>query len=150
MRIVEKEKEVRAIQYEVTQEMADMLKEVSNLGAEISCFIIPSLQFLADYILDQFTPDDGLSGWYASLIAIKEKLEKISNDIEIKPRGLGWDIEKAIEAVHGLDERKNAIWKKDTSQVVDRLSALSVEMREILETVTLRIDAERKAEVNAA
>lgn len=143
------EKEVRSVQYEVTQEMADMLRNVSDLGAEISCFIIPSLQFLADHILDQFRPDDGLSGWYASLIAVKEKLEKISGDIEIMPRSLGWDIGEAIEAVHGEDKKEDRPWNKDTIELIDRLGTFSMQMKELSQTVSWRIDKERKAEAAA-
>lgn len=142
---MEESKEARAVQYQVTQEMADIIKEVSDLGADISCLIIPSLRFLGNFILDNFTADDQLSGWYSSHEAVIEKLEKIAYDIEMKPRSIAWDFEKAIEAVHGDDKEEDAMWKKDTIEVIDRFGALFTQLKDVSNTISWRIDAERKA-----
>jgi len=149
----EEKKEVRAVQYEVTQEMADTLRKLSDIGADIS-LLICSFRFLGDFVLDNHfideTSRDTADGWYQSHTAAIDKLEAFARDVEILPRALECEFERAIEAVHGEDKRDSGIWKKDTPEVVDRLSALSMEMRDILGTITLRIDEERKAQAAAA
>jgi len=150
----EEKKEVRAIQYEVTQEMADILGRISDLGAEITCEITPALGTLGNYVIEHMNVEDmfhdEVSGWYSAHKAVIEKLEKISNYIEIESRSMGLNMDKAIEAVHGEDKREHAIWNKDTVEVLDRLSSLLVQARELSETVSWRIDKERKAQKEAA
>jgi len=150
----EEKKEVRAIQYEATQEMADILRRISDLGAEITCEITPALGTLGNYVIEHMNVEDmfhdEVSGWYSAHKAVIEKLEKISNYIEIESRSIGLNMDKAIEAVHGKDEREDAIYKKDTPEVFDQLSILLLRARELSETVSWRIDKERKAQTEAA
>lgn len=145
----ETEKATRAIQYEVTQEMADILCKASDYGAEISCEVTPALETLGNYVIEHMNTEDmfhgEVSGWYSAHKAVIEKLERISNYIEIEVRSIGYHIEKAIEAVHGKDTREGAIYNKDTSEVLDQLGSLLIRVRELSQTVSWRIDKERKA-----
>lgn len=148
-----KGKEARAVQYTVTQEMVDTLYKLSGIGADIS-LLICSFRFLGNFVLDNSFIDESsrgdASGWYQSHVGAIEKLEKFAYDVEVIPRGLGYEFEKAIEAIHGESKEKNSVWNLKTTEMIDRLGMLTMEIRELTERVEWRIDEERKAEKEAA